>query len=217
MPQLYVESSSLFLDGSSCLDLLYGEDYRAAGYGLLCAAEEDVASFISARLPSHADADLCVHWSKISGGWTRNTSGSHKLIHSRAHVHLLHAVSYAIDAEIPLVEEILDYLADREWNISYSFHEIFLLLLESTSLYSLYSQIQFLIVFCHTIQIQFQPSCNFPKSIGALLTLNAALFTYMFSSFYIRTYKRARERDVKNDKQTNRDENGNVVMAKKDN
>lgn len=51
--------------------------------------------------------------------------------------------------------------------------------------------IQFLIVFVHTIQIQFQPSCNFPKSIGCLLTLNAGLFTYMFSSFYIKSYNRA--------------------------
>lgn len=28
----------------------------------------------------------------------------------------------------------------------------------------------------------------FPKSIGLLLTFNAGLFTYMFSSFYIRSY-----------------------------
>lgn len=42
----------------------------------------------------------------------------------------------------------------------------------------------------HTVQIQFQPSCNFPKSIGALLTLNAGIFTYMFSSFYIRSYNK---------------------------
>lgn len=50
--------------------------------------------------------------------------------------------------------------------------------------------IQFLIVFVHTIQIQFQSDCGFPKSIGALLTLNAGLFTYMFGSFYIRSYNR---------------------------
>ncbi|XP_055321858.1 elongation of very long chain fatty acids protein 7-like [Sitodiplosis mosellana] len=50
--------------------------------------------------------------------------------------------------------------------------------------------VQFLIVFVHTIQIQFQPSCDFPKSIGALLTLNAGIFTYMFSSFYIRSYNK---------------------------
>lgn len=51
-------------------------------------------------------------------------------------------------------------------------------------------QVQFLIVFVHTIQIQFQPTCNFPKSIGFLLTLNAGLFTYMFSSFYIKSYNK---------------------------
>ncbi|KAG5672920.1 hypothetical protein PVAND_003008 [Polypedilum vanderplanki] len=58
--------------------------------------------------------------------------------------------------------------------------------------------IQFLIVFCHTIQIQFQPNCNFSKSIGLLLTFNAALFTYMFSSFYIKSYMK-KPQQVKND------------------
>lgn len=42
----------------------------------------------------------------------------------------------------------------------------------------------------HTIQIQFQPSCNFNKQIGLLLSLNAGLFTYMFSSFYVHSYTR---------------------------
>lgn len=51
-------------------------------------------------------------------------------------------------------------------------------------------QVQFLIVFVHTAQIQFQPTCNFPKAIGLLLTFNAGLFTYMFSSFYIKSYNR---------------------------
>ena len=51
-------------------------------------------------------------------------------------------------------------------------------------------QVQFLIVFVHTIQIQFQPNCGYSKGIGSLLTLNAGLFTYMFSSFYIKTYLR---------------------------
>ncbi|XP_053685580.1 elongation of very long chain fatty acids protein 7 [Sabethes cyaneus] len=50
--------------------------------------------------------------------------------------------------------------------------------------------IQFIIVFYHTIQVQFQPSCGYPKSIAALLTLNAALFIYMFSTFYVRSYLR---------------------------
>lgn len=51
-------------------------------------------------------------------------------------------------------------------------------------------QVQFLIIFVHTLQIQFQPNCNFPKSIAALLTFNAGLFTYMFSSFYVHNYKK---------------------------
>lgn len=42
----------------------------------------------------------------------------------------------------------------------------------------------------HTFQIQFQPQCNFPKSIGLLLTANAGIFTYMFSSFYIKSYNK---------------------------
>lgn len=60
-------------------------------------------------------------------------------------------------------------------------------------------QIQFLIVFVHTVQIQFQPTCNFPKSIGFLLTLNAGLFTYMFSSFYIKSYKKRPSKTELND------------------
>ncbi|XP_055906771.1 elongation of very long chain fatty acids protein 7 [Eupeodes corollae] len=50
--------------------------------------------------------------------------------------------------------------------------------------------IQFLIIFVHTLQIQFQPNCKFPKSIAALLTFNAGLFTYMFSAFYVKSYKK---------------------------
>ncbi|KAI9584430.1 elongation of very long chain fatty acids protein [Glossina fuscipes] len=48
--------------------------------------------------------------------------------------------------------------------------------------------IQFLIIFVHTGQLQFQPNCNISKFIAGLLTFNAALFTYMFSSFYVRNY-----------------------------
>lgn len=47
-----------------------------------------------------------------------------------------------------------------------------------------------MIVFGHTVQIQFQPDCAFPKGIGALLSLNSGLFLYMFSSFYVKTYKK---------------------------
>lgn len=64
------------------------------------------------------------------------------------------------------------------------------LISQCLDIFCLLFQVQFLIVFVHTIQIQFQPTCSFPKSIGLLLTFNAGLFTYMFSSFYIRSYTR---------------------------
>lgn len=71
-------------------------------------------------------------------------------------------------------------------------------------------QIQFLVVFCHTAQLQFQPNCNFPKSIGALLTINAALFAYMFSSFYIKSYnKKTKQED--DEKKIVYDENSNEL------
>lgn len=57
-------------------------------------------------------------------------------------------------------------------------------------------QVQFLVVFIHTAQIQFQPTCAFPKSIGLLLTFNAGLFTYMFTSFYIKSYIRKPTKSV---------------------
>ncbi|XP_055698226.1 elongation of very long chain fatty acids protein 7-like isoform X2 [Phlebotomus papatasi] len=71
--------------------------------------------------------------------------------------------------------------------------------------------IQFLIVFCHTIQVQFQPNCNFPKSIAALLTINAGLFTYMFSSFYIRNYTKRRSKDALDAKRRQQELNHNDV------
>lgn len=49
---------------------------------------------------------------------------------------------------------------------------------------------QFVIVFSHTIQIQFQPDCAFSKGIGALLSLNSGAFLYMFSAFYVKTYNK---------------------------
>ena len=55
-------------------------------------------------------------------------------------------------------------------------------------------QVQFLIIFVHTLQIQFQPNCAFPKPIGALLTFNAGLFTYMFSSFYVKNYNKEQKK-----------------------
>lgn len=77
-------------------------------------------------------------------------------------------------------------------------------------------QIQFLVVFCHTAQIQFQPNCNFSKPIGALLTFNAALFTYMFSSFYIKSYNKAKKpKDDVDEKKILYDENSNVMSDEK--
>ncbi|XP_013101751.1 elongation of very long chain fatty acids protein AAEL008004 [Stomoxys calcitrans] len=54
--------------------------------------------------------------------------------------------------------------------------------------------VQFLIIFVHTLQVQFQPSCPYPKPIAALLTFNAGLFTYMFSSFYVKNYNKEQKR-----------------------
>ena len=65
-------------------------------------------------------------------------------------------------------------------------------------------------MFVHTIQIQFRPSCGYPKTIGVLLTLNAAIFTYMFSSFYVHAY-------LKPDKKKavlRKEENNNVTDIK---
>ncbi|CRK89409.1 CLUMA_CG003158, isoform A [Clunio marinus] len=72
--------------------------------------------------------------------------------------------------------------------------------------------IQFLVVFCHTIQLQFQPNCTFPKSIGMLLSINAALFTYMFSSFYIKSYNKKAKSAV-NEKKIVYDENNNEISV----
>lgn len=72
-----------------------------------------------------------------------------------------------------------------------------------------------MVVFCHTFQIQFQPNCDFPKFIGALLSLNAALFTYMFSSFYIRSYNRKAKAAIE-EKKLVYDENSNVVVSNGD-
>lgn len=72
-------------------------------------------------------------------------------------------------------------------------------------------QVQFLIIFVHTIQLQFQPGCDFPKSIGALLTFNAGLFTYMFSAFYVKNYKKEQKIAAKKQKlEDTLDINGNT-------
>jgi len=104
------------------------------------------------------------------------------------YVLLLHAVRHPVDAEIFMVETLFDHYANSElFNLPPGdelnhvwFGKLF--------------QIQFLVVFCHTIQIQFQPDCGYSKPIGALLSTNAALFTYMFSSFYIQSYKKQQKK-----------------------
>lgn len=63
--------------------------------------------------------------------------------------------------------------------------------------------IQFIIVFYHTLQVQFQPTCAYPKSIAALLTLNAGIFIYMFSTFYVKSYLRTARRNAAADSNNN--------------
>jgi hypothetical protein len=56
------------------------------------------------------------------------------------------------------------------------------------------------------------PGCTYPKSIGSLLTLNAALFTYMFSSFYIKSYtKKSKSKPEIDEKKIVYDENCNEM------
>lgn len=52
--------------------------------------------------------------------------------------------------------------------------------------------IQFVIIFLHNIQMLFT-NCNFPKSMSFLLVVNAGLFIYMFTSFYVKRYSEANE------------------------
>lgn len=147
--------------------------------------------------------------------WTWNTPGIDQLVYTCDHVYvLLVGCNGTANAKVFVVEEILDNHANRKWwpSDKISRHrlparallpihekfESFNLRFRSLSLLLL-QQVQFLIVFVHTVQIQFQPTCNFPKSIGLLLTLNAGIFTYMFSSFYIKSYNRRPTKTVLND------------------
>lgn len=50
--------------------------------------------------------------------------------------------------------------------------------------------VQFVIIFLHNVQMLFT-SCNFPKFLSFLLTLNACIFIYMFGSFYVNNYVKA--------------------------
>ncbi|XP_005181233.2 elongation of very long chain fatty acids protein AAEL008004 [Musca domestica] len=58
--------------------------------------------------------------------------------------------------------------------------------------------VQFVIVFISTIQIQFQPNCAYNKIISIGLTLNASLFIYLFSAFYVESYKKENKKKITN-------------------
>lgn len=51
-------------------------------------------------------------------------------------------------------------------------------------------QIQFCIIFVHSTAVLVQPSCNYPKVIASLLSLQAIVFLFLFGAFYVRTYSR---------------------------
>lgn len=53
--------------------------------------------------------------------------------------------------------------------------------------------VQFIIIFFHNFQMLFT-SCNFPKPLSFLLTINASLFIYMFGSFYVNNYLKSKMR-----------------------
>lgn len=53
--------------------------------------------------------------------------------------------------------------------------------------------VQFIIIFLHNFQMLFT-SCNFPKPLSFLLTINTGLFIYMFGSFYVNNYRKSNMR-----------------------
>ncbi|EZA48152.1 hypothetical protein DMN91_007894 [Ooceraea biroi] len=68
--------------------------------------------------------------------------------------------------------------------------------------------VQFMIIFTHNFQLMFV-TCNFPRPLSFLLVVNSALFIYMFSSFYIKTY-------MKSSKQRKSKANGSSIMSATD-
>lgn len=143
----------------------------------------------------------------ISSRWPRYPARSDQLVHTRVHVCLLHAgCDGTQSAKVPLVEAVPNRDADCK---ATKFPPI-----SSNSdwlPHFLPPQIQFIIVFYHTLQVQFQPTCGYPKSIAALLTLNAGLFIYMFSTFYVRSYLRTARRNAA---ELNNNNNNNRVECK---
>ena len=51
--------------------------------------------------------------------------------------------------------------------------------------------IQFSIIFVQNCQLLFI-DCNFPKVLAGILTFNASLFIYLFGSFYVKNYLKAK-------------------------
>ncbi|CAG5102348.1 Similar to ELOVL: Elongation of very long chain fatty acids protein (Drosophila melanogaster) [Cotesia congregata] len=56
--------------------------------------------------------------------------------------------------------------------------------------------VQFFLIFIHNFQ-QFRLGCDFPKTLTGLLCFNAGFFTYLFGSFYVKTYLSSRVSEKK--------------------
>ncbi|XP_074111611.1 very long chain fatty acid elongase 7 isoform X2 [Cotesia typhae] len=56
--------------------------------------------------------------------------------------------------------------------------------------------VQFFLIFIHNFQ-QFTLGCDFPKTLTGLLCFNAGFFTYLFGSFYVKTYLSSRSKKTK--------------------
>ncbi|XP_058806719.1 elongation of very long chain fatty acids protein AAEL008004-like [Phymastichus coffea] len=54
--------------------------------------------------------------------------------------------------------------------------------------------VQFTIIFFHNLQV-LVTNCNYPKPLSFLLCINAALFIYLFGSFYVKTYNVQKRQD----------------------
>lgn len=78
-----------------------------------------------------------------------------------------------------MVEEIHHCLS----NSKYLQGEVVLIVLMELSF-----QVQFVLIFFHSITIQFQPNCNYPKIVAFAQSCQAAWFIYLFTKFYINAY-----------------------------
>ncbi|KAL5284057.1 hypothetical protein ACFFRR_006371 [Megaselia abdita] len=48
--------------------------------------------------------------------------------------------------------------------------------------------VQFVLIFIHSVVVQFQPNCTYPKFIAFAQTGQATMFIYLFTKFYIKAY-----------------------------